>query len=444
MPAIVRGAYSAPHPRPSTSRRIWVTYLDARCGIGSVSSGLRPDPPLWRFGHGFWLCTQFPRRPPGGCCHNYHRYHGRLGGWRVRRGGARVGAQVGGSGRTRGGAAVRAGLPTGRPRAGRRPGSAAASDRLGPGRPGPAAGGSAAGGQRLPTGKTATGKTAAGNGTAGAAEGSASLLAAVPTPEKVGLRALVVAVDAADFGLPTWRATLDRVGAPYDVLLTRTTALTAETLVRPDGAGRYNAILLTSSSLLLRRRRAASSAVWTVSSGTCCGRTSVTSRCARSRSTASHGTWPEDYCLRPVSEGGVGDTPLPARLTTAGANRLRLSARRPHRCRSSSRTSTAPRCRPAARRPRCSPPAPTSPVLGVTSTSTDGRQRLALTFSSEPAPAAGRPADVRAAALGHPGAVLRRAAALPQGRRRRLVQQLRPLLPGRSHRERSRLPGRGP
>src|SRR5918993_2246258 len=66
----------------------------------------------------------------------------------------------------------------------------------------------------------------------------------------VGLRALVLAVDSDDFGVATWQSTLDRVGAAYDVLHTRTTALTSETLVRPDGSGRYNAILLTNSMLV--------------------------------------------------------------------------------------------------------------------------------------------------------------------------------------------------
>ena len=136
-----------------------------------------------------------------------------------------------------------------------------------------------------------------------------------PTPPKVALRALVVAVDAEDFGVATWKPTLDRVGAAYDVLYTRTDPLTAATLVRPDGVGRYNAILLTNSMLLYddgrqlrqrpRRRRVEH----------CCGPTSATSASARRRSTPA--TAPgrrTTACARP-SEGGVGDTPLNAALT---------------------------------------------------------------------------------------------------------------------------------
>src|SRR5581483_1809692 len=70
------------------------------------------------------------------------------------------------------------------------------------------------------------------------------------TAAPVQLRALVIAVDSDDWGVATWKATLDRVGAAYDVLYSKTTGLTSTTLVRPDAVGRYNAILLTSGMLL--------------------------------------------------------------------------------------------------------------------------------------------------------------------------------------------------
>ena len=79
--------------------------------------------------------------------------------------------------------------------------------------------------------------------------------AVAPVLNKTGLRALVVAVDENDFGLPTWKSMLDRTGAAYDVLLSKNTALTTDTLVRADGAGKYNAILLTDGMLLYAGRR---------------------------------------------------------------------------------------------------------------------------------------------------------------------------------------------
>ncbi|MDC0767238.1 Agd3-related carbohydrate-binding protein [Streptomyces sp. HD] len=67
--------------------------------------------------------------------------------------------------------------------------------------------------------------------------------------DKVALRQLVIAAHAQDFGLSTWRTILDRIGTPYDVLLTKSDRLDADRLVRPDGTGRYNAILMTNNTL---------------------------------------------------------------------------------------------------------------------------------------------------------------------------------------------------
>lgn len=67
--------------------------------------------------------------------------------------------------------------------------------------------------------------------------------------DKVALRQLIIAVDDRDFGLSAWRTILDRIGTPYDVLLTRNHRLDANRLVRPDGTGRYNAILMTNNTL---------------------------------------------------------------------------------------------------------------------------------------------------------------------------------------------------
>src|SRR5262249_4792269 len=86
----------------------------------------------------------------------------------------------------------------------------------------------------------------------GAATGPAASVTAAATlaTAKFALRALIVAVDDTDFGVPTWRSTLDWVAAAYDVLCSRTTRLTGDSLVRADGTGRYDAILLTNNMLL--------------------------------------------------------------------------------------------------------------------------------------------------------------------------------------------------
>jgi hypothetical protein len=204
---------------------------------------------------------------------------------------------------------------------------------------------------------------------------SSAITTQATTPDRVELRALVLAVDASDFGVATWKAMLDRVGAAYDIVYAASTPLTAESLVAADGVGRYNAILLTNSMLLQPDFVSALDGnewnlLWAYE------------RDYKVRQVAlysSHGAWPEDYCTRPGTEGSVGATGISATLTTAGAgifDQLRSTARIPIVESYVYRTTIAAGC---AATPILQ--VGTS-VLGVTSTSTDGRERAALTFSS--------------------------------------------------------------
>ncbi|GLK99345.1 hypothetical protein [Dactylosporangium matsuzakiense] len=208
---------------------------------------------------------------------------------------------------------------------------------------------------------------------------NAKTLAAPATgPAKVGLRALVVGVDASDWGVDTWRSTLDRVGAAYDVLLTRDQPLTAASLTRPDGAGRYNAILLTSSMLLYDSGGTYVSGL----DGTEWNILWAYERDFAVRQATlytSYGTFPEDYCLSASSEAAVGDAILPASLTTAGAgvfDTLKSTAKVPILQSYVYRTRVTAGC--------AADPVLVngSDVLGVRTTSADGRERLALTFTS--------------------------------------------------------------
>ncbi len=199
------------------------------------------------------------------------------------------------------------------------------------------------------------------------------------TAAPVALRALVIGVNADDWGVATWRSTLDRVGAAYDVLYSSSTPLSGSTLVRPDGTGRYNAVLLTNSAQVY------DNGTGTYTSGF--DATAWNTLWAYERDYAvrqaalytSYGTSPEDYCLSASSEGGVADTALPATLTAAGAgifDYLRA-------------TVSVPIQQSYVYRDRLTAGCAADPVLvagddvlGVRSTSTDGRQRLALTFTS--------------------------------------------------------------
>jgi hypothetical protein len=204
--------------------------------------------------------------------------------------------------------------------------------------------------------------------------------AAVPT-DQVGVRALVIAVDSSDFGIATWTSMLDRVGAAYDVLTARTTPLTNDTLVNGDGTGKYNAILLTNNSLLYQHSTGAFVSALSAGQWNTLWAYERTYGVRQATLYNSYGTFPEDYCLRAGSEGGTGSNTVMATLTAAA-------------------TGTGPfsDLKPAAQIPitqsyvyndtlaaDCSATAmltSSGSTLGVLTTSTDGRERLSLTFTS--------------------------------------------------------------
>jgi hypothetical protein len=201
--------------------------------------------------------------------------------------------------------------------------------------------------------------------------------AAVPG-QQVALRQLVIATSEHDSQLTAWRQILDAVGTPYDVLYASSDRLDARRLVRPDGVGRYNAVLLSSASLLARSTDGhyASAldgsewaALWQYE------REYAVRQVALNTAPASR---PEDYCLRLRREGPTGTTPPPAVLTTAGQqvfDYLNPAAELPLDDAYAYRSTIAPGC---AAQPLLTME---GDVLGVISVSDDGRERAALTFT---------------------------------------------------------------
>lgn len=194
--------------------------------------------------------------------------------------------------------------------------------------------------------------------------------------ERVALRQLVIATDRSDFQLPAWTTILDRIGTPYDILFAKDQPLTVDSLIRHDGVGRYNAILLTSSALLYKSAdvyvSAFDSARWET-----LWNYERTFHVRQVALNASPRTDPEDYCLRPQSEGAIGADPVLAELTKAGRqffDYLNPAIRIPISRTWIYRTSIAGYC---DARPLLTL---NSDVLGVLSTSQDGRERAALTF----------------------------------------------------------------
>ena len=149
--------------------------------------------------------------------------------------------------------------------------------------------------------------------------GPAAKTAASAAGAQVALRALVIAVDGDDWGVATWNAALDRVGAAYDVLHSRTSPLTDAALVRPDGTGRYNAVLLTNSMQLLRRPSGGCVSGLDADEWNLLWAYERDYAVRQATLYTSYGTCPEDYCLRRVrARAAWAGHPLSASLTAAG------------------------------------------------------------------------------------------------------------------------------
>ena len=196
--------------------------------------------------------------------------------------------------------------------------------------------------------------------------------------QQVALRQLVIATTAQDSQLTAWRQILDAIGSPYDVLYATSDRLDPQRLVRPDGTGRYNAVLLTSASLLARSSdghyaSALSGPEWSV-----LWQYERDYAVRQVALNAAPGTQPEDYCLRLRHEGPTGATPPPMLLTAAGArvfDYLNPKAQLPLDDAYAYRSTLAPGC--------SAQPILTlqGDVLGVLATAADGRERAALAFT---------------------------------------------------------------
>lgn len=196
----------------------------------------------------------------------------------------------------------------------------------------------------------------------------------------VALRPLVIATDADDPVKEAWTSVLDGIGTPYDVLHAADRDLEPEDLVRPDGVGRYNAILLTSSGLLVEDDGVYSSALsW--SEWETLWEYERTFGIRQVALTAAPGEFPEDYCLRADGEEMVEDESTSMTLTGEGHeifDYLREGAEIPlvrsyvYRAVPAEDCEATPLFVDGSHR------------LGVVSTTEDGRERAALSMSLGP------------------------------------------------------------
>ena len=203
-------------------------------------------------------------------------------------------------------------------------------------------------------------------------------------PTRVAMKVLVVSATAGDPGLAAITAMLDQIGTPYDVLLAADRPLTADALVRADGTGNYQGVVLANGSLAYE----SSPGVW--ESAFDWAEWNLLWQYERDyavRQVALYtypSTYPEDYGVRATGAADTSASALHASLTAAGrevftylqANAdigIRYAYTYLGTLDASGGVSATPLLQDA-----------NGDVLAVSSTSADGRERIALTFASNP------------------------------------------------------------
>jgi hypothetical protein len=194
----------------------------------------------------------------------------------------------------------------------------------------------------------------------------------------VALRQLVVATDGDDPGLATWKSVLDKIGSPYDVVLAKSDPLDGQSLVRPDGAGRYNAVLLTDSALLQPGSGGNYVSALSPEKWQALWAYERTFQVRQVALKTSPNPFPEDYCLRPVSDGPTPAPGVQATFTAPGAqvfDYLNPAVAIPIQNTYLYRTTIGPGCNAQAVL------TVGDDVVGVVAVDKDGRERAGLTFS---------------------------------------------------------------
>ncbi|MFB9994550.1 hypothetical protein ACFFLM_21565 [Deinococcus oregonensis] len=205
-------------------------------------------------------------------------------------------------------------------------------------------------------------------------------LAVAPNPSVVALKVLILSAGSGDFGVAAAKNMLDVAGVPYDVLDAAPAGITPSTLVADDGSGKYQGIILTSGSLSYESAPgvyqsaldwAGWNLLWQYEKD----------YSARQLSLYTYpSTWPEDYGLR---DAGAASANADVKLAAAGQSvfsdfkpggtlPVRYAYNYPATLASVPGVTTTPLLTDASGR-----------VLAATST-TDGRERLALTFAQNP------------------------------------------------------------
>ncbi len=203
-------------------------------------------------------------------------------------------------------------------------------------------------------------------------------LAVTPNTDVVALRVLILA-GSADSNLDTARAMLAQAGVPFDVVFPAQTPLTPDTLVAPDGSGRYQGVILTTGNLAYESSPGVFQSALDWAGWNLLWQYEKDYRARQLSLYTYPGTWPEDYGLR---DAGVSSSTADVKPTASAAGvlsdlrQVAIPVRYAYNYPSTLATVTGVTTNPLLKDGN-------GRVLGVQST-VDGRERVALTFAQNP------------------------------------------------------------
>lgn len=205
-------------------------------------------------------------------------------------------------------------------------------------------------------------------------------------PNLLALRLLIITAGTSDPSLDAAKAMLGQAGVPYDVLDATVTPLTDSTLMATDGSGLYQGVVLTNNSLVYQNSSGGYQSALTSVQWTTLWQYEQTFKVRQISMYTYPSFYPEDYGLRYIdgsASGSADVTPVAGQTVTsdlrAGAViKVRNAYNYPATALPSSQWAAAGL---SSVQPILSDAANPSRVFAATSTTTSGRERLALTMA---------------------------------------------------------------
>jgi hypothetical protein len=199
------------------------------------------------------------------------------------------------------------------------------------------------------------------------------------TPEEVSAKTY------SEPALAAWLAFLDQIGVPYEVLIATRDMLTVDRLVGPDGVGRFQGILLTTDALVAFDPVSGWSSAFSAEEWNLLWEYERDFRVRQVSLYTFPGTFPESHGIAFTSALAPGATPYDVRTTPEGQAvfpYLSAGVAVPLRYTYVYQASLAPDTTTPSPVPLLRDDA--GNVLAVLAPSSDGRERIALTFAHNP------------------------------------------------------------